>query len=233
VVHDENAPVAAGSRRDLDALFAPRSVAVVGASGTPGKWGYFLAQGALAGEHRRPAYLVNRNGANVLGRRTHRSLAELPEAPDLVAIAVPASGFEETVDAAIDAGTRAIVAVSAGLGESGAEGRRRERDVVARIREAGALLLGPNCLGVADAHADLRLAWAGFRDGPVGLISQSGNVALEIGELLAAYDLGISRFALLGNQADRGSSSAFPTGGPRARGAVGLSGWPRCRTGSS
>jgi acyl-CoA synthetase (NDP forming) len=202
VVHDENANGAAVSRRDLDALFAPRSVAVVGASGTPGKWGYFLAQGALAGEHRRPAYFVNRNGSEVLGRTAHRSLAELPEAPDLVAIAVPATGFEETVDAAIDAGARAIVAISAGLGESGPEGRRRELEVVARIRQAGALLLGPNCLGVADASADLRLAWAGFRDGPVGLISQSGNVALEIGELLAAYDLGISRFASLGNQAD-------------------------------
>jgi acetate---CoA ligase (ADP-forming) len=92
---------------------------------------------------------------------------------------------------------------------------------VARVRETGVLLLGPNCLGVADARADLRLASAGFRDGPVGLISQIGNPALEIGELLAAYDLGISRFALLGDQADRGSSSAFPTGGPRARGAVG------------
>jgi acyl-CoA synthetase (NDP forming) len=203
VVHDENRPVAAGGRRDLDALFAPRSVAVVGASGTPGKWGYFLAQGALEGEHRRPAYFVNRNGAIVFGRRAHRSLAELPEAPDLVAIAVPATSFEEIVDAAIDAGARAIVAISAGLGESGPEGRRREREVVARVRQAGVLLLGPNCLGVADAHADLRLAaWAGFRDGPVGLISQSGNVALEIGELLAAYDLGISRFASLGNQAD-------------------------------
>jgi acetate---CoA ligase (ADP-forming) len=202
VVHDENGPVAAGSERDLDVLFAPRSVAVVGASGTPGKWGYFLAQGALEGEHLRRVYFVNRNGSDVLGRRAHRSLAELPEAPDLVAIAVPATGFEETVDAAIDAGARAIVAISAGLGESGPEGRRRELEVVARIREAGALLLGPNCLGVADAHADLRLAWAGFRDGPVGLISQSGNVALEIGELLAAYDLGISRFASLGNQAD-------------------------------
>jgi acyl-CoA synthetase (NDP forming) len=198
VVHDENA----GGGRDLDALFAPRSVAVVGASGTPGKWGYFLAQGALEGEHRRPAYFVNRNGSTVLGRPAHRSLAELPEAPDLVAIAVPATGFEETVDAALDAGARAIVAISAGLGESGAEGRRRELEVVARVRAAGALLLGPNCLGVADAHADLRLAWAGFRDGPVGLISQSGNISLEIGELLAAYDLGISRFASLGNQAD-------------------------------
>ncbi len=202
MVHDENGPVTAGSERDLDVLFAPRSVAVVGASGTPGKWGYFLAKGALEGEHLRRVYFVNRKSSDVLGRRAHRSLSELPEAPDLVAIAVPATGFEETVDAAIDAGARAIVAISAGLGESGPEGLRRELEVVARIREAGALLLGPNCLGVADAHADLRLAWARFRDGPVGLISQSGNVALEIGELLAAYDLGISRFASLGNQAD-------------------------------
>ena len=96
MVHDENRLVAAGSRRDLDALFAPRSVAVVGASGTPGKWGYFLAQGALEGEHLRRVYFVNRNGSDVLGRRAHRSLADLPEAPDLVAIAVPATGFEES-----------------------------------------------------------------------------------------------------------------------------------------
>jgi acetate---CoA ligase (ADP-forming) len=196
VVHDGN------QRRDLDALFAPRSVAVLGASGTPGKWGYILAEGALAGEHRRPAYFVNRNGSTVLGRPAHRSLDDLPGAPDLVAIAVPAAGFEDAVDAALAAGARAIVAISAGLGESGAEGRARERKVVERIRRAGAVLLGPNCLGVADTHAELSLVWAGFRAGAVGLISQSGNVAIEIAELLAGSGLGISRFASLGNQAD-------------------------------
>jgi acyl-CoA synthetase (NDP forming) len=188
--------------RDFGALFAPRSVAVLGASATPGKWGYVLAVGAIAGEHRRAVYLVNRGGGEILGRPAYRSLAELPEAPELVVLAVPAAGFEEAVDAALAAGARAIVGISAGLGEAGAEGRRREREVVARVRAAGALLLGPNCLGLSDAHAELRLAWAGFREGPVGLISQSGNLALEIGELLAGYGLGISRFASLGNEAD-------------------------------
>jgi acetate---CoA ligase (ADP-forming) len=202
MVHDENAARVQSRPRDFGALFAPRSVAVVGASDTPGKWGHVLAKGALAGEHRRAVYLVNRSGGEILGREPHRSLAELPSAPELVAVAVPASGFADTVDAAIAAGARAIVAISAGLGESGPEGTRREREAVTRIRAAGALLLGPNCLGVTDAHAELWLAWQGFREGPVALISQSGNLALEIGELLAAYDLGISRFASLGNQAD-------------------------------
>src|SRR5919198_813394 len=202
MVHDENAARVLARHREFGALFAPRSVAVVGASATPGKWGHVLAKGALAGEHRRAVYLVNRRGGKILGRRAHRSLAELPEPPDLVAVAVPARGFADTVDAAIAAGARAIVAISGGLGESGPEGTRLEQEAVARIREAGALLLGPNCLGVADAHAELSLAWAGFREGPVALISQSGNLALEIGELLAAHELGISRFASLGNQAD-------------------------------
>ena len=124
-------------------------------------------KGALAGEHRRAVYLVNRSGKKILGRRSYRSLAELSEAPELVAVAVPASGFEDTVDAAIAVGARAIVAISAGLGESGPEGTQREREVVARVRDAGAMLLGPNCLGVSDAHAGLWLAWAGFREGPV------------------------------------------------------------------
>src|SRR6266542_1661380 len=144
MVHDENAARVRARHRDFGALFAPRSVAVVGASDTPGKWGHALAKGALAGEHRRAVYLVNRDGGTILGRQAHRSLAELPAPPELVAVAVPASGFADAVDAAIAAGARAIVAISAGLGESGPQGTRHEQQAVARIRTASALLLGPN-----------------------------------------------------------------------------------------
>src|SRR6266516_2812947 len=128
----------ARTTRDLRALFAPRSVAVVGASRDPAKWGHMLARGALEGEHRRSVYLVNRSGGEILGRPAFRSLDELPAAPELVAIAVPADSFEETVDAALEAGARAIVAVSAGLGELGEGGRAREQAVVQRVRAAGA-----------------------------------------------------------------------------------------------
>jgi acyl-CoA synthetase (NDP forming) len=189
-------------KRDLRPLFEPRSVAIVGASNDPAKWGQWFARGALQGEHRRPVYLVNRRGGEILGRPSYRRLEDLPEAPELVVLSVPAASFEETVDAALEAGAHAIVAIAAGLGESGEEGRLRERAVVERVRAAGAVLLGPNCLGVYDAAAELNLGSDDFTAGSIGVISQSGNLALELSLLAADVGLGISRFASLGNQAD-------------------------------
>jgi acyl-CoA synthetase (NDP forming) len=188
--------------RDLRPLFDPRSVAVLGASNDPAKWGNWLARGALAGGHRRAVYLVNRKGGEILGQPAYRSLAELPEPPELVALTVPALGFGEAVEASLAAGARALVAITAGLGESGEDGRAQERAVVERVRAEGAVLLGPNCLGVFDASTELQLASNRFEAGPIGLISQSGNLALEIGLRAADIGLGLSRFVSLGNQAD-------------------------------
>ncbi len=188
--------------RDLRALFDPRSVAVVGASNDPMKWGYGLSRGALRGAGRRSVYLVNRGGAEVLGQPTFRSIAELPGPPELVVVAVPESGFEETVDGALDAGARALVGITAGLGEKGDDGRAREHAVVERIRAEGAVLLGPNCLGVFDAGAELDIGWSELPAGEIGLISQSGNLALELALIATRHGLGFSRFVSLGNQAD-------------------------------
>ena len=193
--------MAASAARDLRPLFEPRSVAIVGGSNDPAKWGQWFARGVLRGEHRRAVYLVNRSGEPVLGRQTYRSLADLPDEPELV-VAVPASVFEETVDAAIEAGARAIVAIAAGLGEIGEEGQRRERAVVERVRAGGAVLVRPNCMGVFDAGAELDLATNDFPAGSIGLVSQSGNLALEVSLLAADVSLGVSRFVSLGNQAD-------------------------------
>jgi acyl-CoA synthetase (NDP forming) len=189
-------------KRDLRALFDPSSVAIVGASNTPGKWGYWLGQGALLGEDRRAVYLVNRNGGEILGREAYRSVAELPEAPELVVITVPASGFEQAVDEAVEAGAKALVVISAGLGEGGPEGRAREQAAVERIRAAGAVLVGPNCLGLFDAGTNLHLSSNSVPSGTIGFISQSGNLALEVGMLAGDAGLGYSRFVSLGNQAD-------------------------------
>ena len=188
--------------RDLQPLFAPRSVAILGASNDPAKWGNWLARGALRGKHRRPVYLINRNGGEVLGEPAYRSLAEVPGDPELVVIAVPARAFEQAVDDSLARNARALIGITAGLGEAGEEERARERELVWRIREAGAMLLGPNCLGVYDASSDLGLASNEFPPGRIGLISQSGNLALELGLLARRYDLGFSRFASVGNQAD-------------------------------
>jgi acetate---CoA ligase (ADP-forming) len=188
--------------RDLSALFNPGSVAVVGASNDGAKWGNWIARRALRGEHRRPVYLINRNGGEILGRRAYQALADVPGPTDLVVVAVPAAGFEAAVDEALAVGARAIVGISAGLGESGPAGRARERAVADRVRAAGAILLGPNGLGVFDAGAELDLTSNGFPSGSIGLVSQSGNLALELSLLAADAGLGFSRFASLGNQAD-------------------------------
>jgi acetate---CoA ligase (ADP-forming) len=191
----------ASVRRDLTALFAPRSVAVVGASDDPVKWGNWLGRGALRGERRRAVFLVNRRGGEVLGRRAYRSLGELPEPAELVVVAVPPHAVEPTVEEAIATGARAIVAITAGEADGDAGGTR-DAAIAARAREAGVALLGPNCLGVFDAGAELELVPNPLPAGRIGLISQSGNLALELGILAEEAGLGFSRFVSLGNQAD-------------------------------
>jgi acyl-CoA synthetase (NDP forming) len=190
--------------RDLRPLFEPETLAIVGVSSDPAKWGYWFARDAVRGAHRRRVYLVGRNGGEVHGIPVHRSLDELPEAPELVVLSVPANGLEEAVDDSLAAGARALVAIAAGFAELGEEGAARERALVERVRGAGAVLVGPNCLGVFDGSAELQLASTPLPAGPVGLVSQSGNVLLEIGLLLEDYGLGFSRAVSIGNQADVG-----------------------------
>jgi acyl-CoA synthetase (NDP forming) len=188
--------------RDLTPLFDPRSLAIVGASATPSKWGYWLARSALKGLTRRAVFLVNRSGKDILGQRTYTSLADVPHPVDLVVISIGASGFENAVDEALEAGARAIVAITAGLGETGREGRTIERAVTDKVRAAGALLVGPNCMGVADTVSKLDLASSEFAPGSIGLISQSGNLGIELALIATEAGVGFSRFVSVGNQAD-------------------------------
>jgi acyl-CoA synthetase (NDP forming) len=190
--------------RDLRPLFEPRSVAIVGVSADPDKWGHWFARDAAQGAHRRSVLLVGRSGGELFGLPVHRSIAELPERPELVVLSVPAHALEEAVDDSLAAGAKALVAIAAGFGELGPEGAARERAIVERVRAAGAVMVGPNCLGIFDSAAELQLAWNDLPGGPIGFISQSGNIALETGLLLADVGLGYSRLVSVGNQADLG-----------------------------
>ena len=133
--------------RNLNALFDPHSVAIIGASNDHTKYGNWLSVQAIRMQDRRRVHLINRRGEPVLGEPTFRALADVPGRVDLVVIAVPAAGFEQAVDDALEAGARAIVGVTAGFAELGADGRALQERVTAKIRAAGAVLLGPNCLG--------------------------------------------------------------------------------------
>jgi len=188
--------------RDLTALFDPKSVAVLGASNDETKYGNWLSVQAVRMTDHRAVHLVNRRGESILGRPALRSLAELDEPVDLVVVTVPAHGFEAAVDDALKAGARAIVGVTAGFAELGADGRALQDRIVERVRSAGAVLLGPNCLGVLDSSTSLTLASNPLPPGRIALLSQSGNMALELSGFLEARGHGFSRFVSLGNQAD-------------------------------
>lgn len=177
----------------------PASVAVVGASDDPAKWGHWLARGALTGRDRRAVHLVNRSGGSVLSHPTVCSLSELSEAPELVVLAVPAAHVPAVVDEALAVGVRGFVGIPSGIDDG----------VIGRIRESGARLLGPNCLGVFDAATSLHLAWGHFQPGSLGVVSQSGQVGLEIAGLAAASGIGVSRFVSVGNQADVTAAEAL------------------------
>ncbi|MFE6844582.1 acetate--CoA ligase family protein [Streptomyces sp. NPDC057686] len=189
-------------RRDLSALFDPRSVAVVGASDDPAKYGHAVASQALRAPDRRPVHLVNRRGGTVLGRTAATSLSAIGEPVDLVVVSVPGAGFEAAVDDALACGAKAIVGITAGFAEAGPAGLARQRAVAQRVRAAGAVLVGPNCLGIADNTTELYLASDRFAPGRVALLSQSGNLALELQLRFEPHGLGFSRFVSLGNQAD-------------------------------
>ena len=164
--------------RDLRALFDPASIAVVGASADPAKWGNAVAVQALRGADRHRVQLVNRRGGEILGSPTMTSVAELDGPVDLAVIAVPEAGFEDAVDGVLAKGARAIVAITAGLGEAGAQGRTREDALIARVRDAGAVLVGPNCLGLVDNTTATYLSSNQFVPGNVAVLSQSGNLAI-------------------------------------------------------
>lgn len=172
----------------------PASVAVVGASDNHAKWGYWLAAGALSGAARRRVDLVNRRGDRVCGHATATSLTSLAQAPELVALCVPAAQVPGVVEEGLALGVRGFLGITAGLAD--------EPGLVARIRTGGARLVGANSLGIVDTATDLRLAWGDFEPGPLAVVSQSGQVGSELAILGARHGLGISRFVSVGNATD-------------------------------
>ncbi len=183
----------------------PRSVAVVGASADPAKWGYWLARGALRGAHRRGVHLVNRSGAAIEGVASARSLRDLPEVPELVVLCAPAPVVPGIIDEGLDLGVRGFLAITAGIDR---ERPGLELELAAKIRAAGARLVGPNCLGIYDAATDLDLAWGHFAPGQLGVVSQSGQVGMELAGLASEAGIGVSRFVSVGNQVDVSAAEA-------------------------
>ncbi len=183
----------------------PRSVALVGASRKRGTVGGELLHNLLDG-FTGTVYPVNPAAESVQSVRAYPDVASIPEPIDLAVVAVPAEHVTAVARDCAAKGVPALVVISAGFAESGAEGRERETELLEICRDSGIRLIGPNCLGVFNTAASQRLN-ATFAPetppvGDIGFLSQSGALGLALIGLAGERGLGLSSFASIGNRAD-------------------------------
>ena len=189
---------------DLEAVLAPRSVAIVGASGDVTRWGGSAVQNILAGGFTGAIYPVNPKGGEFFGLPVSTGLDDLPAPPDLALLAVGARQLPDVISQCGAAGVRAAVAIAAGFSETGDAGKEAEAALARAAAEAGVTLIGPNCMGLIANATQLHAT--GFialhpRPGNVAIVSQSGNLGVQLSALADRRDLGVRCFIGVGNEA--------------------------------
>jgi acetyltransferase len=191
-------------KEQLDYLFNPRSVAVIGASNQLGKWGYVILARLQASRSGRPLYAINKRETEVLGLRAYKSVADVPGPVDLAVITVPFQAIVEVMHDCVRKGVKVAIIITSGLAEIGGEGARLEEEVVEIARRGGIRLVGPNCLGHLDTHTNVRTVGflPGVKKGNVALLSQSGNSSQSVTQYGGQMGIGFSKFVSTGNEAD-------------------------------
>jgi acetyl coenzyme A synthetase (ADP forming)-like protein len=195
-------------RASLQPFFEPACIAVIGASARRGSIGGELFRNVLAADFAGAAYPVNRGGDPVAGVRGYRRVADIPDTVDLVVICLPGEHVLDAAQEALEAGVKALVVISAGFAEIGAEGRVRQDRLLELVRAHGARMIGPNCLGISSATTRLNATFAprAFPAGKIGFSSQSGALGLAVLEHGQERELGLSAFVSIGNKADVSSN---------------------------
>jgi len=193
-------------KHSLDAIFSPRSVAVVGASRKTDSIGYSMLHNIVRSGFNGVIYPVNPYAEAVHSFKCYPSVRAIPDPIDLAVIVVPRNAVPAAIDDCLAKGVRGLVVITAGFAETGAEGARIERELCEKIRAAGARMVGPNCMGVINTDPEVQLD-ATFAPtpsvrGPVGFVSQSGALGVAILNVADELGLGLTQFVSMGNKAD-------------------------------
>lgn len=169
------------SRTQLDRIFDPRSIAVIGASAEPAKRGNLILRALASSGYQGDVYPVNPKGGQILDRDVLRSVDELPTGVDLAVLCTPAESSAGLVRALGARGVAGAVVLAVGYGESGEEGQALQRDLIEAARESGVRIVGPNTSGMLNLPTGANLIGArGVRAGGLAVLVQSGNVALAL-----------------------------------------------------
>ena len=190
----------------LNAMFYPKSIAVIGASTKPGTCGNDILRNLLDTYHGGPIYPVNPTAPEVLGVKAYATVNDIPGDVELAIIVVPAKFVLATTEQCGAKGVKALVCISAGFKESSHEGAELEIAFRNKVRELGMILIGPNCLGIINAEDDAKMN-ASFaaktpKAGSLAFISQSGALCTSVLDFAEQRDMGFSKFVSFGNKAD-------------------------------
>ena len=190
----------------LQNFFYPKSVCLVGASTQEKSIGYELLKTIKVFGYTGKVFPVNPKADEVLNYKCFHSVAEIGEPIDLAVVVVPKQFVEESIDSILSKGIRSIILITAGFKEMGNDGEEREIKILQKIKNAGALMVGPNCMGIINTLDEIKLN-ATFvaekpESGSTGFLSQSGAIGAAVLNSLRETDIKFAHFISVGNKAD-------------------------------
>ena len=188
----------------LEAIFAPQSVAIVGASPDPSKLGHRVLRNIVDNDFTGRLFPIHPTAPRVLDLPAYPSVTAIPDPVDLAVIVVPSPAVLPVVDECGAKGVRGLVVITAGFKEIGGPGKERERQLIEKVRRYGMRMVGPNCLGIIDTTTPLNASFAALMPsaGQIAFMSQSGALCSAILDWSKNEAIGFSRFVSLGNKAD-------------------------------
>ncbi len=184
-------------------IFHPGSIAFIGASSVFGKWGQSLPANLLAHGYKGDVYLINSKGGTQWGRPVYKNISEAPGPVDLAVVTIPAALVRGLIKDLQQKGVKSVLLISSGFSETGEDGRLLENQLLHDAREAGIVFLGPNTMGIQNPHANIILTGVHVapKPGSTALISQSGNMGVQLLSFADSQGLGIRAFGGSGNEA--------------------------------
>lgn len=196
--------------QQLDAVFRPQSVAVIGASTVAGKLGHDILYNLIHAGFGGPIYPINPKADQVLGLPAYKQIGEVPSPPDLAVVVIPAKAVPGAIEQCGQAGVKAAIIITGGFAEAGPAGEKLQEELAQTARRYGVRLIGPNCQGVNNPHHNLCASWPLLTTkGSMAFISQSGTVGAALMDWASQDQLGVSVFVSLGNRADIDEADAI------------------------
>ena len=188
----------------LDSLLYPDSIAVIGASKSPGKVGYVILVNIIKGGFEGEIIPVNPKADEILGLKCYPDIRQYGGKIDCSVISVPTAAVKDAVRNSIIAGVGSIIVITAGFKETGKEGAELEREIAQMCRQANVRLMGPNVVGLINTHHKLNATFATEMpvQGGISIISQSGAMVSSILDWAAAHNIGLAKLISMGNKAD-------------------------------